>query len=214
MQVYLGQRHALRLLGILETDVVEIDRAVLYLGESILRAGQIAFFLQNLHDTLSRFHRHGDHHEHHRQHHQAHKNLKAVCKDGGHLPHGNFSAPAGDYGIRTERQHKHHARIHTKLHHGVVKRHDPLGTGKVFANILGRGGEFLFLVVLTHIAFYHAHGLHVFLHRVVERVIFAEYPPENRRGRTDDQDQSDAQQRNGNQENHGQAPAHGKSHNE
>ena len=212
MKVHPGQRHSLGLLGIFEADVFKIDRAVLYFGHCMLRAGKAAFFCQYLYDSLSRFHGHGNHYKHHGKRHQAHQYLEAVSEDGGHLAHSNFCAPAAYHHIRAERKHKRHARINTELHHGVIEGHNALGAGEIPADILGCRRELLLFIVLAHIAFYHTHGLHVLLHGIVQRIVFAEHAAENRHRGADDQCQADAQQRNGDKEDHGQAPAHGKAH--
>ena len=160
------------------------------MGDGVFRACQIALFRQHFHDTLCRFHGHRDHHEHHGQHHKAHEDLEAVRQDRRHLAHSHFGALAGDDDVRAEGQHEGHARIHAELHHGVVEGHDPLRPGKVPAHVLRCGGELLFLIAFPHIALDHAHGLDVLLHGVVQRVVFAEHPAEDRRGRPDDQHQA------------------------
>ena len=105
-------------------------------------------------------------------------------------PTADLSALAGDDSIGAEGQHERHARVHAELHHGAVEGHNPLGPGKVLADVLSGGGELLFLIVFPHIALDHAHGLDVFLHGVVQRVVLAEHPAEDRRGRPDDQHQA------------------------
>ena len=80
-----------------------------------------------------------------------------------------------------------HIYIHAKLHHRRIDRHNALGTGKVLADVPRGGGEFLFLIFLTHIALDHAYGLYVFLNRIVQRVVFAEHSAENRHCLADDQ---------------------------
>ena len=213
MQVHIRQCHARCLFRIFEADIVKINRAVFHLFHGIFGAGKVAFFAQHLYNALGRFHGHGDHDKHHGKRHQAHQNLEAVGEDGRHLAHGHLGAPAGDDNIRAEREHKGHACIDAELHQGVVEGHDALGAGEIPADVFRRGGKLLFLILFPHIAFYHAHSLHIFLHRIVQRIVFAEHPAENGRGRADNQHQANTQQRNGDQENHGQAPAHGKAHN-
>ena len=212
MQVNIGQSVALGLFGIFEADVVKVDRAVLDLGDGVFRAGQVALLGQHFDDTLGRFHRHGDHDENHRQAHQAHQNLEAVGQDGGHLADSNLGALAADDQVRTKGEHERHAGVDADLHHRAVQRHDALGLGEVAADILGSSREFLLLIIFADIALDNAHGLDVFLNRVVERVVFAEYPAEDRHGRADNQRQTDTQQRNGDQKDHGQTAAHHKAH--
>src|SRR5699024_7894024 len=98
VQVHVRQRHALRLAGVLEADVVEVDGAVLDLGDGVGRADEVALFIEHLDDALHGLHGHGDHHEHHRDRHQAHQDLETVGKDGGHLAHGDVHAAPRDDG--------------------------------------------------------------------------------------------------------------------
>ena len=44
MQIYIGQRHALRLFGIFKAYIVEINGTVLHLGQPVFRARQRTFF--------------------------------------------------------------------------------------------------------------------------------------------------------------------------
>ena len=214
VQVHICQCHALGALGIFEADIIKVNGAVLHFGDGVFGAGQAAFLRQNLHDTLGRFHRHGDHHKDHREHHQTHEDLEAVGEDGGHLADGDFGAAAGDDGVGTEGEHKNHTRVDAELHHGAVQGHDALGFGEVLADVFRSGGKLLLLIVLPHVALDHAHGLHVFLDRVVQGIVLAEHAAENRHCGADHQHQADAQQGDGHQEDHGQTAAHNKAHDE
>ena len=214
MQVNIRKGVALGLFGVFEADVVKIDRAVLHFGHGVLGALQRALFAEDFDNTLGRFLRHRDHRKDHREHHQAHEDLEAVGQHRGHLADVEVQPAGGDDGVGAVRHDKDHAGVDAELHHRAVEGHDALGSGEVLLDVFGRGAELFLLIFLPHIAFDNPHGLHVFLHGIVEGVILAEDAAEQRGGGPDDQKQPDEQKRDGEQEDHGQPAAHDKAHDE
>ncbi len=68
--------------------MVKDDAAVRDAADRLSRIGDIAFFIQNLADTLCAGHAHGQHDKYHGQHHQAHHNIHTVGQETHQLSGG------------------------------------------------------------------------------------------------------------------------------
>ena len=86
------------------------------------------------------------------------------------------------YCVRTERKHKNHYRIQTKLHKGVIYRKNSFSLCKVVAHVLGGSSEFLLFVLLANVGFYNANALYVLLNRTVDSVVFFKHTLEKGHG--------------------------------
>ena len=80
MQIDVGQRVFVAVAFIGERHMIEIDAAVLYIHDRILRIFQIRSLVQHLSDSADAGQRHTDHDDYHRQHHQAHQNAHDVTE--------------------------------------------------------------------------------------------------------------------------------------
>ena len=83
--------------------------------------------------------------------------------------------------------------MQAKLHQGVVQRQDLFGTGEIGGHLLGGGGKLFALPLLPHVGFYHPHPLDIFLHGVVQIIVFTEHLAEDGHSLTGDHQQAKAQ---------------------
>ena len=108
MQVNVRKSHSLSGSRVFKAHVVEVNGAVRYLVNGVLRIAEGAVLVKHLNYSLAGFKRHGYHNENHGYHHQAHQYHKAVGQQSAELSHVKVYALCSNNSVGTERQHKHH----------------------------------------------------------------------------------------------------------
>ena len=193
MQVHILQTAFVLTLAVAKADMVKVDAAVRHFGDSVRRADDIAFFVQNFHDTLAGGTGNGNHNEYHRKHHQTGQNLNGICHKAHELPGGQCLA---DDHSCAEPGNQDQTGIHTKLHQRHIKRQSLFCPGKIPVDILRNAGELLNLVIFPDKGLYHTDAVEVFLCHVVQLIIGFEHPFENGVYPCHNEIQSHAQHRN------------------
>ncbi|CDD41178.1 uncharacterized protein BN642_00507 [Collinsella sp. CAG:398] len=212
VQVDLGEGAVLRLLGVVERDVVEVDRAVLHLGDGVGRVLDGGLGLDDLDDTLGALLRHDDHGEDHRYHHEGHEDHEAIGGERAELAHVEEGAAARDDEVAAELDDHDEHRVDGEVHHGGVEREDLLGAGEVAADILRGAAELLLFKVLAHVALHIAHAGDVFLDGLVQGIVLMEHRAENGVHRAHDFIQTEAEQGHDDHEHRGHGARHDEGH--
>ena len=173
VQVNVRQAALILALAVAEADVVEVHTAAGNGSLGVCRTGDVALFVQDLHDSFRRGTGQGDHHEYHGQHHQAAQNLCGV----GHQTHQFAGGQrAADNHPCAEPAHENHAGVHAELHQRHVERQPFFCLGEVPIDVLRDPGELLLLVLFPHERLYHTDAVEVLLRHVVELIVGLEHP--------------------------------------
>ena len=173
---------------------------------------QVTFFVQYLADTLGGGQGHCDHDEDHREHHKTHQDLHGVGDHARERADVEIRAAGLDDELCRKVADENAADGDAELHEGVIEGEDFFGLQEVFAHVVRLRGKFLRLIVLAHEALDHAHGLHVFLHGVVEPVVFFEHGLEKRHRGLCHQIQAEAEHGDNAREDEGQLLADADGH--
>ena len=175
----------LRFEVITETDIHEVDAAILHLFHGIpLRILDVGILTQYLYDTLAAGSTHRQHHEDHAQHHQRGEDRHHVSKErgelsGGQVTHHDIVCAKPGEGDHTTVYHQHH--------HRVVDSLQRLGLDEQSVEGIGRLLEFLILEVLPHESLHHPDGRDILLYGIVQVVVSLEHLREEFYGARDDQ---------------------------
>lgn len=180
VQIDAGKRKLFRVFRIFETDVIEDDVAVFDLGDRVFGGNDAALFLQNRHDTFGGGTRDDHHDENHRKLHDGGKNLRGVHDERRQIAarHGAGNVvrlhrlPRND---RREQEDEQESEPYAELHDRPVDRHDALGEGEVFADVLGSRLELFLFKVLAHEGFDDADALDVLADGAVHVVVLVEH---------------------------------------
>ena len=212
MEVDVLQRHAVGPCGVFEADIVKIHAAVRNVIDGVGRVMQVAFLVEHLADTFCRGGGHCDHDEDHREHHKTHQDLHGVSDHARERADIEIRAAGLDDELCRKVADENAADGDAELHEGAIEGEDFFGLQEVLAHVVRLRGKFLRLIVLTHEALDHAHGLHVFLHGVVEPVVFFEHGLEKRHRSLCHQIQAEAQHGDNAREDEGQLLADADGH--
>ena len=196
MEVDIGQRAAFRRSGIFELHMLKVHVAVFNLVNRIFRVLQAARLIEHLADSLAGGLCHGEHDEDHGEHHQAHKNLHGIGNHAGQTAHAEVGAAGHNDKLCGEEGDENHRRVHAELHDRAIERKNLFCLQEVRTHRIGCSGELLRLIILAHKAFDYTHALHIFLHRVVEGIIFFENCLKKRHRTANHEKQRKAEDRN------------------
>ena len=190
---------------VLETNVSELNRAVLDFGEITLAVVDIALFVQHLANAVGTRFGHREHNENHRQHHKAHQNLHRVGEKRHQAARGETErlvVAARNNSLRAEPRYQNNTGVNGNLHRGRVQGNGFLRFGEQLENFLRDFPELAFLVFLADKALYNANTAKIFLDNVVEVIVGCENLSENREGEFNDKRKNYRQKRYYIKENH------------
>ena len=207
MEVDVLQGHALGLLGVLEADVVEVDRAVGHREQGVLRVGDVALLDEDLAEAACALLGHGDHHEDHGQHHEAHEHAEAVGDEGGHLADAHELGLRADDGVRAEVDDEEVDEVDRERHERGHPREDALDVHEVVVELAGGGVELLLLVLLADEGLHDADARDVLLDGVVQTVVLLEDALEDGHDREGDLEHGEAEKDGDDHEHRGHGAA-------
>ena len=185
-------QHIAPVLLIAEADVVKAHRAVLDLRQGLVAVGKGALLGQHLADAAGAGGRHGDHNKDHRQHHQAGQDVHAVGQHGHQLAGGELRRAGQHDHPRAQPGNQQNAGVDGRHHQGRVVGQDFFCLEQKLLHVAGGFFELFALKILAHIRLDHADGGNVFLHALVQVVIFFEGVREVAAGAGHNDDQANA----------------------
>ena len=165
--------------------------------DRVFRILHLRHFIEHLADTVCRRLRDHDLDEHECYHHQRRQDLDRIHDNTGKLSGLHGSA---DDTLSSDEHHDQHDRINGKLHDRRVPGNNLLRLCKQLEDLLRNLSELFVLIVFTHIRFDHACRIDIFLHRVVQDVIFIKHLDKVRMRFFRDPDQHTSQDRYRNKE--------------
>ena len=172
--------------------MVKAHGAVFDFRQGLVAVGKGALLGQHLADAAGAGGGHGDHNKDHGEHHQAGQNVHAVGQHRHQLAGGELGRAGQHDHPCAQPGDQQNAGVDGRHHQGRVVGQDFFGLEKQLLHVAGGLFELFALKILAHIRLDHADGGNVFLHALVQIVIFFEGVREVAAGAGHNDDQANA----------------------